>query len=308
MRRILDGAFFFFFLALLIGAAGAASAGAKPVVYWPYFNLPPHFIVNGDRPEGMGIDVALELQKEMPEYEHVFIQASPQRIFEELRTGRERFVAIGLLKTSERESYVLYSDIPCRVAFSMQVVMRRDELERLAPDGKASVAALIADKELSLGYIPGLNYGSLARCMDLRTSREGGVRAVTARNVGQLLEMLAEKRIDWFVHGGLGIWYIAGEQDMLDRIAVVDASECPPTPVFGYLACPRTAQGKETMEHINQAMDRLVESGRLYSILKRWIPARFDTAFDCVYTRSMAPGRHPAGCGEACCAPGTAQQ
>jgi uncharacterized protein (TIGR02285 family) len=190
----------------------------------------------------------------------------------------------------------------------MQVVMRRDELERLAPDGKASVAALIADKELSLGYIPGLNYGSLARCMDLRTSREGGVRAVTARNVGQLLEMLAEKRIDWFVHGGLGIWYIAGEQDMLDRIAVVDASECPPTPVFGYLACPRTAQGKETMEHINQAMDRLVESGRLYSILKRWIPARFDTAFDCVYTRSMAPGRHPAGCGEACCAPGTAQQ
>jgi uncharacterized protein (TIGR02285 family) len=299
MHRILDGALFL--LAVLICSVCAAYAGDKPMVYWPYFNLPPYFIVTSGQPQGMGIDVSLELQKEMPGYEHVFILTSPKRIFEELRSGREQFVAFGLLKTPERESYVLYSDTPCRVTFSMQVVMRRDELGRLAPDGKASIAALIADKELCFGYIPGLNHGSLARCMDLRAFGTGGARIITAHNVGQLLEMLAEKRVDWFVHGGLGIWYTAGEQDMLDRIALVDALECPPSPVFGYLACPRTAQGEETMEHVNQAMARLVESGRLYSVLKRWIPARFEMAFDCVYARRMGPGAHPADCGEALC-------
>jgi uncharacterized protein (TIGR02285 family) len=304
MRRILDGAFFL--LALLFGAAGAVHAGDKPVVYWPYFNFPPHFIVHGDRPEGMGIDVALAVQKEMPEYEHVFIQASPQRIFEELRTGRERFAVCGLLKTPEREGYVLYSDTPCRVSFSMLVVMRREDIGRLAPDGKASLTSLAADHGLCYGYIPGLNYGSFARYVDPQTSAARGLRAATAHDVGQLLDMLAEKRIDWFVHDSLGIWYMAGEQGMRDRIAVVEAWECPPSPSFGYVACSWTEKGEETMARINRAMSRLVDSERLYRVLKQWIPERLDTAFDRVYARRMAPAARLAGYSEVWCSPETA--
>jgi uncharacterized protein (TIGR02285 family) len=296
MRRLLYGSLFL--LTLLLAAADEACAGDKPTVYWPYFNLPPQFIASSDRPEGMGIDVAREVQKELPGYEHVFIPASPQRIAEELRTGRERFVASGLLKTPEREACVLYSDIPSRLTFSMMIVMRREDTWRLAPAGKASLAYLTADQGLSFGYIPGICYGSFSPFVAPLISNAGLQRTVTAHDVGQLLDMLDEKRIDWFVHDSLGIWYVAGKEGLRERIAVVNASECPPSPIFGYLACSRTVQGAELMERINRAMVRLVASRRLYNALRKWIPARLAPAFDRAYARRILPTAHLAAYGE----------
>lgn len=299
MRRILYG--FLFVLTLLLGAAGAARAGEKPVVYWPYFNLPPQFIVNGSRPEGMGIDVAREVQKELPGYRHVFIPASPQRIDEELRSGRESFAVCGLLKNPEREGYILYSDIPCRMTFSMMIVMRREDLWRLAPEGNASLAYLAADHALTFGYVPGIDYGAFSPFVAPLISNAGSQRAVTAHDLGQLLDMLGEKRIDWFVHDSLGIRYEAGKKRMQERIAVVNASECPPAPIFGYLACSRTARGAEVMERINRAMARLVASKRLYGVLRKWIPDRLASDFDRAYSRRILPAARLAACGEAGC-------
>jgi uncharacterized protein (TIGR02285 family) len=305
MRSHLTG--FLFILALLLGVAGGARAGEKPVVYWPYFNFPPHFITApGVRPQGVGIDVARELQKEMPEYQHVFIQASPQRIFEELRTGRERFVVCGLLKTAGREDYILYSDPPCRISFSMMIVMRREDLWRLAPDGTASVAYLAADKALTFGYVPGLNYGSFEPFLAPLISNAGGQASSAARDVEHLLDMLAEKRIDWFVHDSQGIRYQLAERGMKDRVSVVNASECPPSPLFGYIACSRTKEGAEIMKRVNRAMARLVASNRLYKTLKKWVPQRLDAVFDQAYARCIMPAAHLAAYGEACCPMGTA--
>ncbi|OIQ50695.1 Bacterial extracellular solute-binding protein, family 3 [Pseudodesulfovibrio hydrargyri] len=304
MRSILDGVLFL--LALLLGAAGAVHADGKPVVYWPYFNYPPYFIAApGMQPQGMGIDVAREVQKELPEYRHVFILASPERIFEELRSGRERFVVCGVNKTPERGAYALYSGLPCRVTFSMMIIMRREDYLRLAPDGSASLAYLVADHTLTFGYIPGINYASFARYVDPLISNAGLRRTVTAHDVGQLLNMLAEKRIDWFVHDGLGVGYMIAEQGIEDRVAVVNAVECPPNPIFGYLACSRAGKGPGIMECVNRAMIRLAISRRLYEAFKRWIPERLDPAFEQAYTQSILPAAHLAAYGEARCLPET---
>jgi uncharacterized protein (TIGR02285 family) len=289
-----------FFLALLFGAAGAVRAGEKPRVYWPYFDLPPQFIVGRDRPEGMGIDVARELQRELPEYEHVFILASPQRIDEELRNGRERMVASGLLKTPEREAYILYSDVPCRLTFSSMVVVRQEDLWRLAPGGSASLASLAADQRLSFGYIPGISYGPFNRFLAPLLTEAGPRRCFAAHDAGQLLDMLAEKRIDWFVHDNLGIRYVAKERGEIDRIAVVGAWECPPAPVYGYFACPWTDQGLELMARINRAMVRLVASNRLYRSLRGWVPARFGADFDRAYYLHILSAAHMASFGGDC--------
>ncbi|MEZ7198917.1 transporter substrate-binding domain-containing protein [Pseudodesulfovibrio karagichevae] len=298
MRGILYG--LLFLPILLLGAADVVLAEEKPVIYWPYFNLPPQFIVNKSRPEGVGIDVARELQKEMPEYRHVFISASPQRIAEELRTGRERFVVCGLHKTPEREAYVLYSEAPCRVTFSMTIVMRREDVRRLAPDGTASLAYLAADHALTFGYIPGLDHGPFNPFVAPLISNAGAQRAVTAHDVEQLLDMLGEKRIDWFVYDSLGIRYAAGERDKQERFAVVQASECPSAPIFGYLVCSRTGEGAEIMERINRAMARLVASKRLYKTLKGWIPDRLDPAFERACTGCILPATDMSAHDEAC--------
>ncbi|WP_338669540.1 transporter substrate-binding domain-containing protein [Pseudodesulfovibrio methanolicus] len=305
MRNHLNG--FFFVLALLVGAAGGARAGEKPVLYWPYFNFPPYFITApGAQPEGMGIDVARALQKEMPGYEHVFIHASPQRIAEELQTGREPFAVSGLLKTPEREGHILYADIPCRVTFTVMVVMRREDLWRLAPNGNASLAYLAADKGLTFGYVPGLSY-DLARPFVARLiSTAGGQRATTAHDVGHLLDMLAEKRIDWFVHDSLSIRYVLDARHMQERIAVVNAEECPPSPIFGYMACAWTEEGAAIMARINGAMARLVASNRLCETLRKWIPEQLDTVFERAYARRILTAAHLAADGGACCREETA--
>jgi len=291
---------FLIFLALFFGMTGAVRAGEKPRVYWPYFDFPPQFIVDRDRPEGVGIDVARELQRELPGYEHVFILASPQRIGEELRNGRERVVACGLLKTPERETYVLYSDVPCRLTFSSMIVVRREDLWRLAPGGSASLASLAADQRLSFGYIPGISYGPFNRFLAPLLTEAGPRRCFAAHDVGQLLDMLAEKRIDWFVHDNLGVRYVAEERGETDRIAVVGAWECPPVPVCGYFACPWTDQGVELMARINRAMARLVASNRLYRSLRGWVPARFGAAFDRAYYLHIRSAAHLAGVDGGC--------
>ncbi|WP_319581755.1 transporter substrate-binding domain-containing protein [uncultured Pseudodesulfovibrio sp.] len=277
-----------FALILLTEIAGVVRAGDKPVVYWPYFNLPPHFIADGEAPpSGMGIDVVRAVQGELPEYEHVLIQASPQRIMEELHTGRESMVVCGLLKTPEREEYTLYSDIPCRVTFSMTIVMRREDLWRLAPEGRTSLAYLAADQAQTFGYITGVNYGYFSRFVAPLMNNSDQHRTAAAHDVGQLLHMLLEKRIDWFVHDSPGIWYKAGEEGVRDRIALVQATECPAAPIFGYMACSRTKEGVEIMAHINQALARLVESKQLYGILGKWVPNSLHAAFDRAYARRI---------------------
>ncbi|WP_207264670.1 transporter substrate-binding domain-containing protein [Desulfovibrio sp. Huiquan2017] len=289
-----------FLLALLLCAAGSARAQGKPVVYWPYFNLPPQFIVNGGGPQGMGIDVARALQRELPEYEHVFILASPHRIDEELRSGRARLVVTGLVRTAEREAYALYSDVPCRMIFPMMVVMRRGDGRRLAPDGSVSLTGLAVDGDLSYGYVPGVNCGAFAPFVASLTSKAASPRAYAAHDVAQLLDMLAARRVDWFVHDALSIWYAATKLGMRDRIAVVRADECPSNSFPGYFACPRTAQGAELMACINRAMVRLVASQELYSALKGWVPGEFGDAFNRTYAECVLSGKHLTSCHVGC--------
>lgn len=289
-----------FLLALLLCAAGSARAQGKPVVYWPYFNLPPQFIVSGGDPQGMGIDVAKALQRELPEYEHVFILASPHRIDEELRSGRARLVVTGLVRTVEREAYALYSDVPCRMIFPMMVVMRRGDGRRLAPEGSVSLTGLVADGDLSYGYVPGVNCGAFAPFVASLTSKAASPRVYAAHDVAQLLDMLAARRVDWFVHDALSIWYAATKLGMRDRITVVRADECPSNSFPGYFACPRTAQGAELMASINRAMIRLVASQELYSALKGWVPGEFGDAFNRTYAECVLSGKHLTSCRAGC--------
>jgi hypothetical protein len=93
---------------------------------------------------------------------------------------------------------------------------------------------------------------------------------------------------------------------MEGRVAVVNASECPPSPIFGYMACAWTDGGTEIMAHINRAMARLVASNRLCETLRKWIPEQLDTVFERAYARRILTAAHLAADGGACCREETA--
>lgn len=250
----------------------------KSVLYWPYFDLPPQFIVSNEGLSGMGIDVAQLIQKHIPDYEHKFIQANPRRIEEELRIDRDLFVVTGLLKTPERQKFALFSAIPCRITFSMVIVMRRQDRMKYAPKGKALLGRLLADADLTFGYIPGVHYGSFAKEVNAHTAVNPG-NIFQATTIGQLIQLLKKKRIDWFVHDTLGIWHEAGVLGAQEDIAMVEAEKYPLKSIAGYIACPKTDAGKTLMDKIDRALSTLVQTGELRTSIKKWIPEQFSQEF-----------------------------
>jgi len=231
----------------------------------------------------MGIGVAKLVQDKMPEFNHVFMHMTPRRIEEELRTGTNNIVVTGLLRTPSRTAFAAFSDIPCRLTFSMMVVMRKEDQFRFIMNSKVKLEELINNKNLYFGYIPGVNYGPFADTINTNISNPEATNLFAAHDIDQLLLMLKQKRIDWFVHDSLGAWHAMQTNRFDDSIALVQAEGYPLSPIYGYMACPQTPSGIEIAEKVNHALAELVESGALRRELKRWMPRTLVPAFDKAY-------------------------
>lgn len=276
-----------FTLCSLILFPSLAVAQEKPVIYWPYFNLPPQFIIGKTAPEGMGIDVARLLQNKMPEYKHIFIHMTPRRIEEELRKGSNNIVVTGLLKTPSRTPFAVFSQIPCRLTYTMMVVMRKEDRARFATNDKVSLNKLLADDQLYLGYIPGVHYGPFAETTDPVISQSKTTNVFAAHDLDQLLLMLKEKRIDWFVHDSLGAWHAIQKHNLDARLALIEAEGYPPSPIYGFLATSRTPIGKVTMQKLNHALEELIKNDTMRQELKRWMPKALWPSFKEAYENAF---------------------
>lgn len=285
MTKRTDRAFIAMLLILLCVAISPPKSNAqeKPVIYWPYFNLPPQFIVNGSTPQGMGIDVAKLVQDRMPEFNHIFMHMTPRRIEEELRTGTNNIVVTGLLKTPSRTAFATFSDIPCRLTFSMMIIMRKEDRARFSTSSKIQLEELIKNNSLYFGYIPGVNYGPFADAINTNINNPEAVNLFAAHDIDQLLLMLKQKRIDWFVHDSLGAWHAMQANQLDSTMALVQAEGHPPSPIYGYMACPQTPSGMQIAKRVNQALAELIKSGTLRHELKKWMPRTLAPAFDKAY-------------------------
>ena len=271
-------------LAALAVAASSVQADAPasaPVgtIRWVAQNMPPHFSFVGGQPPrsaaelGRGeLDGFLRvLLARLPQYRHEFVEVGTAR-FEKLSRAGETLCSTMHVRTPQRLEWLHFSHMfPPRGPREIQVVLRRDMLERVVPlrsdDAPLRLADLLAEPSLRPLLAKERAFGpQIDRLLALHPVPR---LAVGAHLSLQLLGMLRAGRMDYTLEYGPVV------TEYLQRVG--DAGALVVLPVAeGYntelatVACSRNSQGRRHLEAIDAAVRALAREPDRETWVREW--------------------------------------
>ena len=162
--------------------------------------------------------------------------------------------------------------MPCALSLPSCVVLRREDVPVLAPEGLFPLGKVLAAQHLRWGFQDGVNLGQLqqvlAPCMNAPTAlRQGGPEPIP-----NLLRMIDGKRLDWFPCSPMVAAHYIEHLGLESTLAMVPAQGASSEANALYLACPRTPWGENMMRRLDQALIQEICSGNLLRILLSYIP------------------------------------
>ncbi|WP_375538623.1 TIGR02285 family protein [Pseudomonas protegens] len=244
----------------------------KETLFWLLRDLPPLSIFEGEQ-KGQGvIDLLMpQLIASLPEYQQQIVRVNRARGMQMLR--EPTFVCDpSLIMNKEREQWVTFSITSFRV-LSNGLVIRRADHEHLTPfvrEGKVDLRALLASGQEKVGVVAERSYGQQVDNL-LHAAPADSVNAHHGNDaLGSLLQMQRLGRLRLL----LGYWpeirYQAMQQGM-------DPQELEFYPIQGtqqyqeiHIGCSKTAQGRQAIARINQALLTLRED-RLVELYAAWL-------------------------------------
>ncbi|WP_421902586.1 transporter substrate-binding domain-containing protein [Maridesulfovibrio sp.] len=263
---------------LVISFCRVAKAQADSEIYWPYFNIPPLSISHEDgRFTGIGPELGTLLQAQMPEYGHRIIAASPLKIFQSVREGRH-WILTGVLKNPIREKSLYYSELPCRMTWTILAVLRKGDRKYLTSKDLFRAEAALRDPKYRFGYVKGIDYGDLDSLVFNHVHSQA--LSFSSNDFEKLMELLTLKRIDFFFAGPLIADFILKDSKFSEQIEIVSCLEVPINPIYGYYAVPRTDWGRKVIAEIDSALESVIRSGEHKKLLQRWTPQQFREFFE----------------------------
>ncbi|SFN03732.1 conserved hypothetical protein [Formivibrio citricus] len=264
---------------LLLGMLTSAvfAAESQPELLWYRFDYPPAVILSGPH-KGQGYAEVRDafLMRELTEYQHKLVTSNIARLFEEMRV-RENICNSALLKTPERESFVLFSE-PVAELLPVGVVARASRKAEFAPflnkRGELRLPEFIRSQKFKVAIAANRSYGSTIDSA-LKPGKETGVVRpyykgdVFASGLMQLDQRgLADATLGYPI-----------ELNWTARRLNLDVAEYWFIPVEGatqliysYVGCSRSPQGEAAIAHIN----KLVRSGQVAKVFEKayleWLP------------------------------------
>lgn len=275
-------------LAVLMAASAVAPVRAAEPLHWPYFPYPVLFIVEDDTLDGFGFAIRDMLSVHFPEYDHIPQFAPPRRILADAAQG-ERLVVTGLLKTDFRQEFLAYTTVPCGLALPVGIAVRKEDADKLAPDGEFPVGKNLASHKLKWGFQDGVNHGELEAVLRPNKDDPGVLRQSGKTPIVKMIMMLLSKRLDWFPCNPMTVDYYAKKHGLEAYLAVLPTSEQAKEPSLLYLACPKTEWGKAMIVRLDVALAREVLNGTLYDILEKYTPLNLHASFRKSYERYVLP-------------------
>ncbi len=266
------------------------SQAEEKIIYWPYFSYPPMFIIEGNELSGNGINIQDYLIRNMPEYTHKRISASPKRMFENLKHGAN-YCVVGALKTPDRETFMHYS-YPCRVSFYPMIVIRSKDKTLDSADKTLSLNQLLGNKDLVFGNIDGIKYGEEINHLIAKNNAEENLNRIEMVSgpdaLMQLLTMLVNGRIDYFIAEPTTMQYfIKNEPELEDKITFMQINEQSQVAAAGYVTCPKNEWGKTIINRINKILHQAVTTDEFYSLALPWIKEDFLDEYRKQYNRLL---------------------
>ena len=134
----------------------------KGDIIWKNFILPPVNIVEGRfAGNGYAQNVAGDLTKFMPQYNHVWEYGSFSTVISDLRS-RPRLCTSGLKKTQERQNFLIYSE-PVYVYIQARLAVRSDASGLVDgfvdENGQVDLSTLWRDTDMNFAFVPGRRHG-----------------------------------------------------------------------------------------------------------------------------------------------------
>jgi uncharacterized protein (TIGR02285 family) len=253
-------------------------------IYWPSFDLPPLFIYDdsGNR-SGLGEDLNKYFQQHLPDSEHFNHLSSPIKITLDAEQGKN-VILTGILKNEKRHRYLYYSKYPCRISWSMVAVIRKEDKVSLTTDGKFSLYANIRKKRHKFSYINGVYYDELTGIIDeIKLKHRSVATSISSIDTSHQINLLAKKRIDFFFADPLVVFETQNQSKDKYSVELVECLELPLTPMYGYYATPKTPWGYDTIKKIDKILQKLICSGQLEDIIRKWIPDHLKDRFKTLY-------------------------
>lgn len=247
---------------------------AKDTIIWTYFSYPPLYIIKDGQVSGIGIEIQNLLWENMPEYNHERVEASVQRMFENMKHG-QKYCVIGALKNPEREEFLYYS-IPCRIELPEGLMIRKNDLQKYRADSEVSLEDLLKKGQFTLGYLKGSrDQGVLDNIIREYQEKKKVITISGTDSFQQLLKMTDAGRID----GAIGNSFTIKEAGFEDRIAAVPLKENRDNPLIGYAVCPKNDWGKQVIGKINAVLKKEIPGEKYLQIYTPWIDERLMPRF-----------------------------
>lgn len=245
--------------ALLVSMLCPALA-ADPII-WGKYNVPPYMIRTGEFAHQGIFDQTLDVLKDqLPQYEHIELEAPFPRINSEIRRG-SHWCFNGTLKTPERETYG-YLSLPSSIFLPLRIIVRRDRLAQFK--GPQSLQALLQNDQLITSVMRDRSYSpTVDKLLAAYPPRENYSEQVEA------IGMLLAGRIDYMIELPLLASDQArnmGHAGELVAIPMQEANEV----VFNRVMCARNEWGRKLIEQVNRVL--IANRGKPYyrSIVEKW--------------------------------------
>lgn len=257
-------------LLLCIGMAITDTVGQAEdkLIYWPYFSFSPYFITGAEEPSGTFIEAQDLIFKNIPDYTHIRIEASPGRSLTNVR-NKKNYCLTGLRKHKSRERFLTYSH-PFRLSPPPVGVIRKTDHNDLKAGKEVSLKKLLNRPDFYIATGQGLSYSPKIDTLLLLPRKNLSViegnnfteKGIAALRAGDIDMLLTAPEV--FKH-------IAGQMNALDELETVQLKEAGGY-VVGYFACPKNKWGEDVVKQINAALRKVIGSGELLNVSIRNIP------------------------------------
>jgi uncharacterized protein (TIGR02285 family) len=266
------------FLALgLLGASLALPTLARPVVQWLVQNAPPVFSYEGTRVPQSAAELgpgerAMFLRlllAQLPQYQHVFFEASLPR-FELMLSQGQTVCSVLHKRLPERLANRYFTPMyPVMGSRQPQLVLRRERLARFQTLGSpVPLGKLLANAELRGLVERDRSFGSTLDSA-LKPALGKAVDTVVVSNKATLLSMLLAGRMDYtleYPDAIAGLLDPRQAQELLVLpIAEADRAD------HAYASCSRTAEGLARIQAIDAAIRRLAQDPQRELWLRGWL-------------------------------------
>lgn len=261
---------------LLWAFAACAQPPSAPIVQWYVQDFPPISILSGvDKGKGWADLRIKHISESLPSFHHVRIEATALRLRED-QLRKDNVCSANMLRTPEREGYVLFSDTALWVLPNGLVTTRR-LLPKIQPfintAGELSLEALLASQHVRVSITPQRSFG---RGIDDVLQRYAATPAIISfassnHTQSRLLKLANQESIDAFIAFDVELRFLTRTLDLHENdfvfLPLVEAPALVPT----YVGCSKSVIGAQVIQRVNALLadPAVLETDRAH--YQRWL-------------------------------------